>query len=222
MGILSLNDDVKPWLGIEVSETKHDSVLTIIMKSMEKAVLNYTEAAFTQQVVVGELLDGNLSDSIVTRNSPIVSVQQVVFGVSTDGTGGSAISSESYYLPKDMEEVGPDYEGSDPKGSSAILLRYLETPRGRGLVRVDYTYGFDGVPPDVKHAILLAIEADFRRKGRKSIGTSGRSKKDESERFSDSPAAWDKKTGLPQEVVYKLNPYRVFEFPTQPMATFNR
>ena len=222
MGILTLNDDVKPWLGIETAETKHDSALTVILKSMEKAVLNYTEAAFSQKVVVGELLDGNLSDSIVTRNSPIVSVQQIIFNVNTDGTGGSALSTSSYYLPQDMEEVGPNYEGNDPKGSSAILLRHLSTPRGRGLVRVDYTYGFNGVPPDVKHAILLAVEADFRRKGRKSIGTSGRRKKDESESFNDSPSAWDKKTGLPQEVVYKLNPYSVFEFPAQPMATFNR
>jgi hypothetical protein len=222
MPICDLNVDVKPWLGIDVAETKHDAVLTTILKSVEKSVLNYTEAAFTQQVVVGELLDGNDSDTITPRNSPIASVQQVVFNVQTDGTGGNALDQASYYLPKDMDEIGPDYEGDDPRGSSGILLRHMGTPRGRGYVRVDYTYGYDGVPPDVKHAILLAIEADFRRKGRKSIGTAGRSKKDESERFTNSMTGWDKKTGLPQEVVYKLNPYRVFEFPTQPMATFNK
>jgi len=74
----------------------------------------------------------------------------------------------------------------------------------------------------VKQAILLGVEAEFRRRGRKSIGTSGRSKKDESERFDNGVGSWDKKSGLPKEVVFKLNPYRVFEFPAQPRATHNR
>lgn len=211
--------NVKDWLGI--TNDDHDTVLTIILNSMCKAVLNYTEASFTTQVVTGELLDGNQSDAITPRNTPIQSVQAVYFSVNTDGSGGQLIDSSSYYLPKDMDEY-ETFDGSGEKGSSGILLRFLQTPRNRGMVRVDYTYGYDGMPPDVIHAILLACEADFRRKGRKSIGTSGRSKKDESERFSNPLSAWDKKTGLPQEVVYKLNPYRVFEFPTQPMATVNK
>ena len=41
-----IDDDVKPWLGIDPAETKHDTTLTIIRDSVEQAVLNFTEASF--------------------------------------------------------------------------------------------------------------------------------------------------------------------------------
>jgi len=219
MPICDIDADVKPWLNIEIAETKHDTTLAIIRDSIEKSVLNYTEACFTQKTEQ-HIYDGNGSDTITPSEGPIVSVSEVKFNVALDGTGGDVIDAASYYLPKDMEEVDT-YDGTGTKGSSAILLRGHKSPRYRGALSVTFTFGYDGVPPDVKHAILMAIEADFRRKGRKSIGAGSRSKKDESERLTDSKSAWDKKTGLPQEVVYKLNPYRVFEFPSQPMATYN-
>lgn len=220
MPICDLDTDIKPWLGIDPAETKYDTTLTIIRDSVERSVLNYVESVFAQRTVT-ELYDGGGSDSLAVRGIPIVSVTDVILNVNLDGTGGSALDATSYYLPGDMEEVDT-YDGTGTRGSSAILFRGIKLPRNRGIIRVDYTYGYDGVPPDIKHSILLAVEAEFRRKGRKTIGTSGRSKKDESERFSNPLSSWDKKTGLPQEVVYKLNPYRAIEFPVQPMATFNR
>jgi hypothetical protein len=87
-------------------------------------------------------------------------------------------------------------------------------------VRIDYTHGYTSLPSDVKLAILLGIEANFRRKGNKTIGMTGRTKKDESEGYSSGPGAWDTKTGLPKEVAM-LNPYKRYEIPTQPMAQRN-
>lgn len=204
MSFCDIDADVKPWLGIEPSNTAHDSVLTIIRDSVEKSVMEYTEQNFELNVVVGEVIDGNLSDSITPRHTPL-SVEAVYLYGDPDGSGGSLLDSNSYQLQ----------EGS-------IRLREAYTPKARSSVRVDYTWGYDGPPPDVKLAILQGIEAEFRRKGRKSIGVGGRSKKDESEKYSSDASAWDKKSGLPTEVVSKLNPYRVFEFPTQPMATRNK
>ena len=199
-----IDTDVKPWLGIDVAETKHDTTLTILRDSVETAVLNYTEASFDLVGPVMEVIDGSRADQIVTREFPISSVDAIYFHVLPDGSGGSLIDP-TYY------QVLPE----------AILLQHLYTPKGRSLIRIDYTWGYDGLPADVKHAILLAIEADFRRKGSKTIGRSGRSKKDEREGFSDPAGAWDKKTGLPTEVVYKLKPYKRFEMPTQPIAQRN-
>lgn len=204
MAFLDLNADIKPWLGIDVSNTTHDSVLNIINASVEQAVLNFTEAQFVLTPVI-EILDASKSDQIVTREFPIDSVTAVFFDVQPDGTDGNLIAADEY-------QVLPE----------AIILAFgRHTPFGRSRVRVDYTHGFDGLPDDVFEAMLLAVEAKFRRKGRKSLGIGSRSKKDESERFTDSITAWDKKTGLPVEVVYMLQPYKRYEFPTQPIAQRN-
>lgn len=202
--LVTLND-IKTWIGIEILNTEHDAVLTLIGEAIEKSVLNYTETQFALQTVTGELVDGNQSDVITPRNAPIDSVQGLYFGVESDGTGGNLIDPADYSVSED-----------------SITMRHIGSPRGRYMIRIDYKWGYNGVPSDVKLAILQASEAEFRRKGRKSIGIGGRSKKDESERYTGGDAsAWDKKTGLPVEVVSKLRPYKRFEFPTQPMATRN-
>lgn len=205
-GLLDLNTDIKPWLGIDVGETKHDSVLNIINDAMCEAVLNYVETKFELTAVVGEILDANESDIVVPDNMPIVSVQQVIFGVKTDGTGGNLIGTDEYQV-KDH----------------CIHLKHFHQPKRRSHVRVDYTYGYDGLPADVKLLLLQAVEAEFRRKGRKSLGVASRSKKDESESFKGSDfKQWDQKSGLPKELVFKLTPYKQsFEFPRQPIATRN-
>ena len=200
--IVSLTE-VKTWLNI--SGTEYDAVLDIIRKSVNQSILNYTEASFDLVGPIQEILDGNRSDQIVTREYPINSVSSVKFGVKADGTGGTLVDASSY-------QVLPE----------AIILQDLFTTRGRSLIAVTYIWGYDGVPDDVKEAALLAVEAKFRRKGRKSIGgISSRSKKDESESIRDSASSWDKKTGLPIEVVSMLTPYKRFEFPTQPIAQRN-
>lgn len=199
---LDIDTDVKPWLGI-ASDT-YDDILTIIRDSVEQAVLDYTEAVF-ESTSTTDILDASGNDVIVVRNTPIISVSAIYFWVNPDGTEGSLVDTDHYKAE-----------------SNSIVLQSIFTPQfGRALVRVDYDYGYDGLPSPVKHAILLSIEAEFRRKGDKTIGRSGRSKKDESESYGGS-SLWDEKVGLPKEAVYKLNPYRQsMEFPVQPIAIRN-
>jgi len=188
--------EVKAWLGVTTGD--HDTVLEIIIASVESSVLNYTEAVF-ELTEVAEVLDGTIADQIVTKHSPIDSVTALYFDVDPQGNNGRLVDAATYQVR-----------------SEVIVLQDHYTTRGRSRIRVDYKYGYDGVPGDVKLATLQACEAEFRRKGRKSIGLGGRSKKDESETLKGDHKAWDEKTGLPKEVVSKLNPYRVFEFPTPP------
>ena len=194
--------EVKSWLGITVSD--HDAVLQQILDSVCASVQEYTEQTFSLSGTVQEILDGSRSDQIVTREFPIDSVSEVKLNVESDGSGGEVLATDSY-------QVLPE----------AIILRSLFTPKGRSLVSVKYVHGYDGPPEPVKMAILLSVEALFRRKGRKSIGTRSRSKKDESESIESGPGTWDQKTGLPKEAVFMLNPYKRFEFPVQPIAQRN-
>lgn len=208
MPFLDLNADIKPYLGIPVANTEYDSLLTLFRDSVESAVLAYVETAFELTAITNEILDSNGSDTIVPRNSPIRSVQAIYTSVDSDGSEGNLLDPEFYRVDTD-----------------GITLRSINQPRGRFYVRVDYTYGYDGLPPEVKHAMLMAVDAEFIRKNDKSVGKgrTGRSKKDESESGGAAGGAgWDTKVGLPNEVIAKLQTYKQsFEFPTQPMATRN-
>jgi hypothetical protein len=200
-----IDADVKPWLGIDVSVTTHDAVLTVIRDAVEQSVVNYVEHEF-EASFDEEVLDSTKSDVITPPNWPILSVTNLYFYTDIDGSGGQLIDPTQY----DVRDYG------------VVLAPHLMSPRGRGRVKLAYTWGYSALPSDVKLMILQTIEAEFRRKGRKSIGSGGRSKKDESESGGSDFRAWDQKTGLPKEVLGKLNTYKQGpEFTTQPMATRN-
>jgi len=210
MAFLDLNTDIKPWLGIDVVNITHDAVLTIINNAMEQAVKNFTETDFELHPGTVEILDANESDIILPHNVPITAVSELAFYTLADGTDGQIIEATDYQVREE-----------------GIILQNIHTPFRRSRIRVTYTWGYDGLPDDVKLMLLQAVEAEFRRKARKSVGTGGnsgaaRSKKDESDRTGGTAlGAWDKKTGLPKELVYKLTPYKRFEFVNSPMATRN-
>lgn len=206
MPYCDINTDVKPWLGIDVADTEFDTTLTIIRDSVEQAVLNYIEVSLETVGPIMEVYDASQQDQITLHQIPVQSVDAVYFCTEPDGTGGKQIDTDCYGVDLD---------------TGVIKLQHHYTPRGRLLVRVDYTHGYSSVPADVKHAILLGIEADFRRKTSKSIGRTSRAKKDEREGLDSGAGSWDAKSGLPHEVVFKLNTYRRFEFANLPIATRN-
>jgi hypothetical protein len=199
--IISLNE-AKAWLGIDAGNTSQDSNLQIMIDAVDAVIKDYTEAEFSPQAVNGEIMDGTRSDTLVPRNSPIISVQQITTDVAW-GLGGNVLDPSEYFVADDK---------------AAILLRWRTTPKGRGTVLVNYTWGYASVPGPVKQAALLSVEAMYHRKARKSIGVSSRSKEGESESF---PTAWNMENGLPKEAMALLVPYRSLEFPVTNTAQRN-
>lgn len=198
--IITLSD-AKAWIGIDPSDTSQDTVLQVMIDAVDNIIKDYTEAEFSPQTVVGEVLDGGRSDTVVPKNSPIISVQHLYVNVWPDGSGGSEVPATEYIAEKDC-----------------VVLRWQVTPKGRGLVKLDYTWGYGSVPGPVKQAALLSVEALYNRKNRKSIGISSRSKEGESESY---PSAWNMESGLPKEAMAMLVPYRSLEFPIINTATRN-
>ncbi len=198
--------DIKPWLGIDAAVATHDATLAIIRDAIEQAVVNYVEHEFEPKADT-QIIDGTMSDMLTPDNWPVLSVQSLHFYNSIDGSGGQLIDPSRYAVREE----------------GIVLASEFHSPRGRGRINLVYTWGYASLPGDVKLAILQSVEAEFRRKGRKSIGVGGRSKKDESESLSGGDAsAWDNKTGLPKEVIGKLSTYKQGpEFTTQPMAARN-
>jgi len=201
MEIITLND-AKAWIGIDLTDTSQDSVLQIMIDAVDAIIKDYTEAEFSAQTVTGEIMDGTRSDTLVPRNSPIISVQQITTDVAW-GLGGSVLDPSEYFVTPDQ---------------AAIALRWRVTPKGRGTVLANYTWGYVSVPGPVKNAALLSVEAMYNRKNRKAIGISSRSKEGESESY---PSAWNLENGLPKEAMALLVPYRSLEFPVTNTAQRN-
>jgi len=197
--------EVKEWLNI--TKPDFDSILTTINDAMCQAVVNYVGHDFTDQIVTNEVIDASQSDQVIPQNSPIQSVQALYFHTRPDGSQGNLIDPIDYQVT--------------PEG---ISLQNFHTPFRRSRIRIDYTWGYSTLPADVKLLMLQAVEAEYRRRGQKSLGVSSRSKKDESQSFTNdsSSAYWDPLTGLPTELKVKLNFYKpTFEWPSSPMAQSN-
>jgi hypothetical protein len=186
--------EVKAFLGIDNANTQYDSLLTIFKNSVEQAIKNFCETTFEKVTVTKELYDGINSDVIVPKHFPILSVEGIYFHCDGDGNGGNKIDDEFYTV----EESG------------IVLRDGLYTPNARKIIRLDYSYGYTAVPADVKLCALQSVKAEYQRNNQNTENLSSRGKMGESESFN---SAWDSKTGLPTQIVSKLQPYRVYEFP---------
>jgi hypothetical protein len=200
---LTTLEDVKAFLGIPEENTEYDALLTIFKDSVEQSVCNFCETTFEEITVTKELHDGIDSDIIVPKYFPILSVENIYFGCDGEGNNGNRIDKEYYSID----------------GSGIILRHGLYTPNARKIVRIDYTYGFEEVPPDVKLCVYQSIKAEKQRYDSNTENISSRGKMGESESFN---SAWDKKTGLPVQIISKLQSYRVYEFPMIGNAQRNR
>jgi len=194
---------IKEWLSI--TGTEQDGILSDIQAAVDQAIANYCETDFTDQTIVGEMLDCRRSDMVVPLNFPILSVQSLKLWINANGTGGL--------------EVDPDYMVVRPEG---VYLKTQFTPQGRGLGLISYHYGYAVVPDRVKMASTLAVEAFYRRRARKSLGLTSRSKEGEAQSYENYKGAWDELTGLPVDVVSMLGEYRDISIPVSPMAMRNQ
>ena len=197
--------DIKVFLGIAPADTSQDALITMFQQSVEQSVINYCESDFTAKVISGipgEILDSGRSDVLVPKNFPIISVEEVWFNVEADGTGGFKLDGTRDYYHDE----------------GAIILRTVYSPFSRGIIRLNYTWGYTGVPADVKMSVYQSVKAEMQRYNRNTEDLSSRSKEGESESYRDS---WDALTGLPTQIVAKLQPYKVYEFGNIAMAQRN-
>jgi hypothetical protein len=195
--------NIKAWLSITGND--QDAILTQIQDAVDQAITNYCDTEFTETTVTGELIDCRRSDILVPQFYPIISVQELLMGLGLDGSGGVALEETDYILRPD-----------------GIYLKTQIMPQGRGLAKISYHYGYATVPARVKMASTLAVEAFYRRRSRKSLGLSSRSKEGESQSYENYSGAWDKLTGLPTDVVSMLGEYRDISIPVSPMSIRNR
>lgn len=198
---IATKEEVKAYLGI--ADTTQDALIDLVLPAVIDLITQYCDTDFDEVTKTGEIIDGQNTDVIVLDNFPVTEVIAVYLGVDTKGENGLLLEDTQYYV---------DDDGS-------IILRNVQTPFMRGSVRVDYKHGYAAVPPSVKLCAIQATKAEMQRKKRGTEDISSRSKDGESESYG---SAWDKKTGLPVQIMSKLEQFRVKEFPNAGMAQRNQ
>jgi hypothetical protein len=196
----------KTYLGIALSDTSQDAIIEIIRPAIEESILLYCDTDFTQKETPagGEIHDGIQSDMLVPFNFPIISIDAVYLGCDPSGENGTLLV------------VGTDYYVDADDGS--VILTGNTTPFRRGSCRLNYKWGYVAVPKGVKLAVYQCVKAELQRRKRNTEDVSSRGKDGETEQYGK---AWDDKTGLPKQILSKLDQYRSREFPQAGMAQRN-
>ncbi len=190
--------EAKKWLKIPDSNTDEDETLTDLIVTVSEAINDWVETSFGEPVVVSadpgppEIIDGRRQDVIVPQGYPIISVQGVFLGVEANGLNGSALTAADYNFTEEE-----------------IRLRLVNAPQGRGLIRVDYTWGYAEVPHRVKTATKIGVEGYFRQRDRKTVGITSKSKEGEHVNYQKG---WNTEAGLPNECISLLAGFRRLDF----------
>lgn len=147
MAIITLAE-LKTYLGI--TGTTEDSKLTTIVAATNTFVETYCNRAFEEAEYTEELYDGPGSSVLCLKNWPVSEVAEVIVE-DTEVEERTEIDGEGYYL--DAE--------------AGILHNNDLWNRGRGIITVTYTAGYETIPDDLKFAVL-ELASYFRNMSGKS------------------------------------------------------
>lgn len=154
MAIITLSE-LKTFLGI--SGTSEDAQLTPMVAMVNKYLVNYVDRDIEETTYEDELYDGPGTVALTLRNYPIIEVSSVM-------CNNIEVEEVSY---EDRMDNGTDgYWIKDPE--LGILWRSGLWPRGRGIILISYTAGYETIPDDVKYAAYVA--ASYLRRIQKKIG----------------------------------------------------
>ncbi len=195
--------ECKAYLGISPSDTAQDALIEILRPAMEELIIAYCDTDFEEKAIDKEMHDGIQSDAIVPHNFPITDMQEV--WLDTDAAGENGI----------LMAEGLDYFVDD---DGSVILVNRQPPFRRGSIKIKYTHGYATTPPTIKLCVYQCVKAEIQRKKRGTEDVSSRGKGDESESYG---GAWDKRTGLPSQIMSKLETFRAREFPGAGMAQRN-
>lgn len=182
MALASLSD-VKQQLDIPSSDIKQDSRLTLYINAATQAIETYCGRDF-EVTTATEYHDGDLSNSILSRQWPINSITELW----VDPTRG--FTTTSYLLD------ATDYV---IQGDSRITFLSLITPRVSGCIKLVYSYGYSTIPPDLNLACIWLVEWFQYHRNRQDMGRTNASKGDESIGILAE---------APKMILQLINPYR--------------
>jgi len=148
-------DQAKAALGIPIEDTSQDTALAAQIDSVSAAINAYCNRIFAVQEYTDQIRNvcGYWGEPLVTRQFPIVEADGVP--LVTVSEGGLAL--DPAYL-----ELHPETGSLYRLDSGSTAVGAWTAP----LILVEYTAGFDPVPPDVASAALEWLGARWGNTGR--------------------------------------------------------
>lgn len=141
-------------LYLKVSDTTQDTNLTTLQSAVEKRVKEYLGRDLESATYTNELYDGNDSNELVLRQSPITAVTTIAYYEGLDSNDAETWTTLVQ---------GSDYERKiiSPRLVSVILDTYTFV-LGSQNYRITYTAGYSAIPDDIQMACkeLLKIAWD--------------------------------------------------------------
>lgn len=154
MAIITLAE-FKTFAGI--TGTAEDAQLTPMIAMVNKYLVDYTDRDIEETSYEDEVYDGPGTIALQLRNYPVSEVSEVL-------CNNVEVEEVTY---SDRIDSGTDgYWIKNPE--LGILWRSGLWPRGRGIILVSYTAGYETVPDDLKYAAYVA--ASYLRRIQKKIG----------------------------------------------------
>lgn len=142
--------DVKGYLGIAPTATGDDATIQRLITGASQHWLNRTSRPSLN--TVDHYLDhyhGNGQNELMTRQYPV----QDVFKLSIDGAP----------IPQSTDYQAPGWVLNN-KRDTLVLLGNFQFWRGRMNVMVEYAAGYDGVPDDIREAVVKQVAVNYKRR----------------------------------------------------------
>lgn len=181
MSLVSLDQDVKPYLEIPLSNTSSDDVLGLCMEASISFFETYTNRVLEEQDLTHDF-NGNGTHVLMLREWPVSQVTAVY--LDSDWVFASAMDSSEYMLDNE-----------------AFVVRKTVWDKGTRNVRVAYTAGYtvEECPPDLQQASLMMIEFLWRMRADQRLSVTNRAKNGETLTFQES---------IPKSIIDILNGYK--------------
>jgi hypothetical protein len=148
-------DQVKEVLDIDPADTSDDAALTHHIDAVSQAINNWCDRIFVVQGYRDQLREvtGNFGEPLVMRQYPIVV---------DDATGPVVVvTQDGGVVDPTLLEVFPETGGLYRLDASLAPVAWAAA-----LLVVDYTAGFEIIPPDVQSAALEWVTARWNAVGR--------------------------------------------------------
>lgn len=157
---LTTVQDVKDWLATNTQiSNANDLLLQRLITAGSKFVLNYIGRSSLDPTVYDDRYDTGVQNFLVIRNWPVISVTSIQFA------GREITSPATGNPPNNGYLLEPPPVGG---GQQRLTICGYALPRGRSTVRVQYTAGFETIPPDI--ALAACELVGERYKARERIG----------------------------------------------------
>lgn len=154
--------EVKAWLKIKDEHNTDDGVLQFLITAFsDYALWRCGVDSFNSVNQYVEVYDGNGSVRMFLRNTPIVTINSVIAGGNTIPLS-TGLTTPGYFIERSRKSIAFRSSGSRNPASYGRIFHYV-FPEGIGNIQVDYTAGYEVVPPSLVEATMKAVAINYKR-----------------------------------------------------------